>query len=744
MAAPIWQPGTLYPPGSIVQPASAPPAVSPAIVNPNFDSGLTGWATSGSGVLAASGGFNGANCVSFSGAVGSVSVSVAFPVTPGQQINAGCQIRAFGGSAGNLGDLNLVWFTSGMALISDTQGGQIQQSGGTSYRAASVSGTAPALAAFVKVRADASPAGGGTVLVDAFTWDYVEPVTAAGFIYKAVQPTTGASASTEPVWPVIVSTTVVDGAVTWQCLAGTRVEWEANPLLVSGATEPVWPTTVNGTVADGTIVWTADARRVTDENCPQSKVVAIMASKVFAANEDIVRFSATANPLDWTAEKDAGFLPTGLQQSNSNNMAVLAPYRANLAAFNASSFQNWQVDPDPSAMALLDQMDGIGSTYHKAAVAVGDDLIFLAALGVRSVGRTGASESLGSGDIGSPVDPLVQEAIAAALAAGIEPLGAYYPALGQYWLAFPAGSGAEGWQNLQDSGVSYAFNNNSSPWITLTGSVVTSTASDPLEATEWTLDLGYNGEFRVTLQGAYQVNGSPLAVPSFFRWTFDGLEVFQTNTAVDPLTAWEPSPFSGSNNLSSQLVYFGPEGEEGQISDSYSFLIEVRASAPQTTCFVFTKGPTGNGGTWSRYVFPFNIDAFTLLGNDLYMRHGDTIARLDSAIAYDELTVGGTQVAFPGVVQWNWLDLGNAGSTKHMTGFDIVATGSPSVSVGYNQRNLTQFTPPYAVDADTLTGGIIPLEVVAPSMSLKIDFAAGSLWSLSSAILYVDTLGNGP
>ncbi len=160
--------------------------------------------------------------------------------------------------------------------------------------------------------------------------------------------------------------------------------------------------------------------------------------------------------------------------------------------------------------------------------------------------------------------------------------------------------------------------------------------------------------------------------------------------------------------------------------------------------FVYTKGPAGKAGSWSRYVFPFTIEGFALLGNDLYMRHGDTIARLDSAISYDELTVGGTQVLFSGRIQWNWLDLGGAGATKHMTGFDIVATGSPSISVGYNQRDLTQFTPPYAVDADTLTGGIIPLEVVAPSMSLRIDFAGGELWSLSSAIMYVDQLGNGP
>jgi hypothetical protein len=39
---------------------------------------------------------------------------------------------------------------------------------------------------------------------------------------------------------------------------------------------------------------------------------------------------------------------------------------------------------------------------------------------------------------------------------------------------------------------------------------------------------------------------------------------------------------------------------------------------------------------------------------------------------------------------------------------------------------------------------VIPYEVVAPSFSFKVDFEAGTSWSLKSVILYISPLRNGP
>jgi len=161
-----------------------------------------------------------------------------------------------------------------------------------------------------------------------------------------------------------------------------------------------------------------------------------------------------------------------------------------------------------------------------------------------------------------------------------------------------------------------------------------------------------------------------------------------------------------------------------------------------STVFVYTMTQTGKVGAWSRYQFPISVDAFAQLGNDLYIRNGDVVSIVNEDAVADD--VDGSPVEFGGTVQWPWLDFGQPGVTKMLEGFDIVSTGAPSVSIGYDERNLSAFTDPYAVDADTLVGGIIPLPVMGPTFSIKVDFAPGEKWQLQSVNLSLFDMSNGP
>lgn len=161
-----------------------------------------------------------------------------------------------------------------------------------------------------------------------------------------------------------------------------------------------------------------------------------------------------------------------------------------------------------------------------------------------------------------------------------------------------------------------------------------------------------------------------------------------------------------------------------------------------STVFVYAMNRAGAAGAWSRYLFPFSVDAFAQLGNSLYVRHGDEVSIVSESAETDE--VAGVPINFDGRVQWNWLDVGSAGESTELEGFDMEGSGDPSISFGYDQRDTTAFTTPWSFDPDTILGGIVPYPLMAPTLSVRMDFAGGSAWSLKRVILYTQGSSTGP
>jgi len=409
----------------------------------------------------------------------------------------------------------------------------------------------------------------------------IAPVSPNGFVYKAT--VAGTTGTAEPAWPLVAGGTVVDGSVTWQAVVATAITWQAVALYKSGAVEPVWPTTVGGTVVDGTITWRCVAPNVSDSKCPNTKQVIIAASKVFAIKGDVVRYSATNNPSDWSTPSDAGFLPTGLQSQVDPQAQALGLYRGNLVVLSAGEFQSWKVDPDPAQMALVDNIPSIGTIYYRSMASMAGELYFLTQQGVRSVSIAVGATNLQAGDIGTPVDTLIQAELP-----GSNPIGIYYPGAGQFWQIFGARS------------------------------------------------------------------------------------------------------------------------------------------------YVYTQSRIGGIGAWSIYEFPDPIEYTAQRDGKLYVRSGDSIYLIDESTGQDD------GAAVPGLIQWPWLDFGQPGVQKTMVGLDFVGTGSPQVSIGYDETSLSAFTTPYAIDADTQPGQIIPIPVGGPSFSLRVDYAGASgRWELQAATLYL-------
>lgn len=170
---------------------------------------------------------------------------------------------------------------------------------------------------------------------------------------------------------------------------------------------------------------------IADVNCPDTKPVIKLASKIFAVSQagDTVRYSKTGAPRDWTTANDAGFLPTGLNARGDRATNALGVYQSKLVALARDGAQVWTVDPDPSAMHLDDIVDNVGTSFPRSLATVAGDLYFLGDFGFRSITTLQLVAKLADVDIGSPIDPIVRPAL---LSITTPPRAAYYYGTGQY------------------------------------------------------------------------------------------------------------------------------------------------------------------------------------------------------------------------------------------------------------------------------------------------------------------------
>ncbi len=467
MATPVWAPGTIYSPGALVQPLSATHNAQSPPTNANFEAGNTGW-TLGSGFSIVQDGvsFDGTWALKFNQTAEHSAINDnAVSVSPGQSITGSCQVQA-GSSCGARCEIG--WYDASDDLISFTAGSEVGNAG-AAWKQSDVTGIAPSGAAFARFVVTAFRVSGTrTPHIDACVWNAVSATRPAGLIFRAVQAVAGFSGASEPVWPIVNGQTVVDNEVTWEAVFGSRVVWEASPILVSGDYEPNFPEAPDATVADGTIKWVAMNWRVTQ--APHSKIVAIGASKIFAADKDIIPFSATVNALDWTTPQDAGYVPFGLNSFGSTPVTALGLYRSNLVAFNSEAYQMWQIDEDPANMAILDASP-VACLFPKSVQPVSNDLVMCTPEGVRNIGIAGASTNLQAGYFGAQVDPLVLPKIRA----GLIPFALFWPAMGQYWLIFDTDDGSEAFVLTMNGGAKdqswsrYLFPETLTDWAILNG-----------------------------------------------------------------------------------------------------------------------------------------------------------------------------------------------------------------------------------------------------------------------------------
>lgn len=344
----------------------------------------------------------------------------------------------------------------------------------------------------------------------------------------------------------------------------------------------------NGTVEHHYLDGSATTH-IADTNCPDSKGVVKLASKLFAINGDTVRYCKTGSPRDWSSANDAGFLPTGLNSRGDRSANALGIYQNKLVVLTRDGAQIWTVDPDPTQMKMDDIVENVGTSFPRSVANVAGDLYFLSDYGFRSITTLQLTSNLADVDVGSPIDSLVRPETKTP---GVFPRAFYFYGTGQYICA-----------------------------------------------------------------------------------------------------------------IGNQL-------------------------------FVYSISRTAKIAAWSRYFLPNAVDAFAELGQELYIRSGDDVFKLDP----ESYTDDGLQ--FEVLLDLPYMDFKSPGQLKRIYGADVVVDGKCEFSIGYDVRNQDAYTSPVKVKGNTRPAGMIPVECGGTEFALRFRNYDSAGFRLDSVTLYYDVLGS--
>ena len=136
-------------------------------------------------------------------------------------------------------------------------------------------------------------------------------------------------------------------------------------------------------------------------------------NKMYTVGGSILYFSAIGNAGDWSGlapPNPTNFIDLSMGDSDMTDSVALEVYYDKLAIFSHTAVQLWIMDPDFTKNQYVQTLRQAGTTAWRSVMQYGSgDVMYLSHSGIRSLRARNSSLAAAVSDIGSPLDPLLQD-----------------------------------------------------------------------------------------------------------------------------------------------------------------------------------------------------------------------------------------------------------------------------------------------------------------------------------------------
>lgn len=158
--------------------------------------------------------------------------------------------------------------------------------------------------------------------------------------------------------------------------------------------------------------------------------------RVYSVASSVVYFSNPGDPMLWD---DVNFLDLSLEDSDMTDCIALETYYDKLAIMSKTATQMWLMDPDPLKNQHVQTLRDAGTVAWRSVLQYGSgDVMYVAPSGIRSLRARNSSLAAAVSDIGSPLDPLLQDLFRQQgedWMSGI--VSILQPVTGRFWIILP-------------------------------------------------------------------------------------------------------------------------------------------------------------------------------------------------------------------------------------------------------------------------------------------------------------------